>query len=140
MAFLRMLSETFTGSSPGVMSTIYFPIRLSGGFLVSLVLLLFCIFLMRRRNTSSSPLPPSPPAEPFIGHARKLPQTHSWKTYATWGRSYGDVVYASALGHSMLIINSVEAARDLLEKRGTTFSDRPYSPVLDLYARFRIFK
>lgn len=34
-------------------------------------------------------LPPSPPAEPIIGHARKIPIGDAHKTYAEWGKKYG---------------------------------------------------
>ncbi|KAH8114914.1 cytochrome P450 [Phellopilus nigrolimitatus] len=77
-------------------------------------------------------MPPSPPTDFLIGHARKIPRRESWKTYSEWMKTCGDVIFAHALGHSMVILNSVEAARDLLEKRSMFFSDRPYVPIIYL--------
>ena len=37
----------------------------------------------------------------------------------------GDMMYISALGKGLLIINSQRVATDLLEKRSNIFSDRP---------------
>lgn len=36
-----------------------------------------------------------------------------------------DVIYTKVLGQHMLSLNSVEAATDLLDKRGLNYSDRP---------------
>jgi len=41
------------------------------------------------------------------------------------GKEYGPLVYYNVLGKSMLIVNSYEAAKELLEKRGKIYSDRP---------------
>ena len=37
----------------------------------------------------------------------------------------GDVMYFRALGRSIVVLNSVEAAVDLLDKRSSIYSDRP---------------
>jgi hypothetical protein len=42
-----------------------------------------------------------------------------------WRDQYGDLVYANLAGTSILVINSPEAARDLLVERGAQNSDRP---------------
>ena len=36
-----------------------------------------------------------------------------------------DVVYMKALGSHLLVLNSFEAARDLLDKKGALYSSRP---------------
>ena len=40
-------------------------------------------------------------------------------------KSVGDVVYASLLGRSFIVLNSPEAINELLEKRSANYSDRP---------------
>jgi hypothetical protein len=37
----------------------------------------------------------------------------------------GDVVYLGGLGNSVVILNSLEAMNDLLDKRSTNYSHRP---------------
>jgi hypothetical protein len=36
----------------------------------------------------------------------------------------GDVIYFNALGKSIVVLNSVEAAVDLMDKRSSIYSDR----------------
>lgn len=42
-----------------------------------------------------------------------------------YSRSSGNLVYVSVLGQPVIIINSVKAAVDLLEKKSSSYSDRP---------------
>ena len=37
----------------------------------------------------------------------------------------GDIVYVHVLGKPIVILNSIDAAKELLEKRGVNYSDRP---------------
>jgi hypothetical protein len=37
---------------------------------------------------------------------------------------YGDMIYMNVLGTKMVILNSLDDARQLLEKRGQTYSNR----------------
>ena len=53
-----------------------------------LVLLGFLI-LKRSRDARRDRLPPGPPADPIIGHARFIPPQYSWKTFAEWGKTWG---------------------------------------------------
>lgn len=45
----------------------------------------------------------------------------------------GDVIYLNALGKDIVVLNSEQAANDLLDKRSANYSDRSYMPVYDLY-------
>lgn len=43
---------------------------------------------------SSKPkLPPSPPGDPIIGHARMIPPDQPYKVYAKWAKAYGMKFY-----------------------------------------------
>ena len=58
------------------------------------------------------------------------------KTYGLNLLGEGDVIYINLLGRPAIILNTLQAARDLFEKSGTNFSDRPYFLVMnDLYVR-----
>ncbi|KAH8116042.1 cytochrome P450 [Phellopilus nigrolimitatus] len=85
-----------------------------------------------RTNERTGHLPPGPPADFIIGHARKLPRESAWKTYAEWGKSYGDVMSAYAFGTTLIVLNSVASAHDILVRRSTIFSDRPWLPVFEM--------
>ncbi|EJD06403.1 cytochrome P450 [Fomitiporia mediterranea MF3/22] len=85
--------------------------------------------LYTRGHAVALRLPPSPPKDFLLGHARKVPFYKGWEVYAKWNEEYGDVICTQVLGRSMIVLNSITAARDLLEKRSNTFSDRPFLPV-----------
>ncbi|KZT71079.1 cytochrome P450 [Daedalea quercina L-15889] len=54
-----------------------------------------------------------------------MPKEREWLTFTDWGKTYGEVVYASLLGRSFIILNSPDAINELLEKRSANYSDRP---------------
>ncbi|KAF4586172.1 hypothetical protein EYR38_010446 [Pleurotus pulmonarius] len=82
-------------------------------------------------HSSSRHYPPGPKSDPLIGNLRQIPLEHQERTFSDWGTRYGDVVYARLLGKEMIILNTLQAARDLLEKRSAIYSDRPRSVLLE---------
>ncbi|KAF4570982.1 hypothetical protein EYR36_008309 [Pleurotus pulmonarius] len=77
------------------------------------------------RSMKRPPLPPGPPADPLIGHLRVLPTEKHAEVYLEWSKIYGDVMHLKVFGRNMIVLNSVQAATDLLEKRSAKYSDRP---------------
>ncbi|RDB17679.1 hypothetical protein Hypma_001255 [Hypsizygus marmoreus] len=96
---------------------------------VSLVVIVLW-FTGKRRNPA--PLPPGPPGDPVLGHLRHIPQEHAELQFHEWGKIYGDVIHLDLLGRSLIILNGVQAAVDLLDKRSANYSDRPRFVVLEL--------
>jgi hypothetical protein len=45
----------------------------------------------------------------------------------------GDVLYGSALGNHVVILNKWEDAEELLENRSVKYSDRPWIPMIEKY-------
>ncbi|GLB45029.1 putative cytochrome p450 [Lyophyllum shimeji] len=90
--------------------------------------------VLRDRLSSKKrvPLPPGPPADPFIGHLRLVPSEGQDVFFYKLGKQYGDVVQLRVLGRSLIILNSVQAANDLLDKRSANYSDRPDLPIYEL--------
>ena len=43
----------------------------------------------------------------------------------------GDVIYTSLFGRPVVVLNSIDAVRDLLDKRGSNYSSRPKSVLYD---------
>ncbi|KAL0945487.1 hypothetical protein HGRIS_000973 [Hohenbuehelia grisea] len=99
--------------------------------LVFIVVTLYALEHVRRRR-----MPPGPPADPLIGNLRVLPTTNEGVVFHEWAKKYGDVVYVHALGRSIVILDSVTAATDLLEKRSSIYSDRPNFTVFWLMGYF----
>jgi hypothetical protein len=44
----------------------------------------------------------------------------------------GDIISINTMGQTVVVLNSLEIAKDLLEKRGTIYSDRPWIPVVEM--------
>ncbi|KAK7046145.1 hypothetical protein VNI00_007148 [Paramarasmius palmivorus] len=44
----------------------------------------------------------------------------------------GDVMYLKVFNREMIVLNSIEAAHDLLDKRSANYSSRPYFPILEM--------
>lgn len=106
--------------------------RLADYALVIVVLALLRAYLVRRRNPSGLPLPPGPKPLPIIGNIFDIPKRASWETYAQWGQQYGGIMSLKVLGRTIVVLNSHKVARDLLEKRGTIYSDRPALPSFEM--------
>ncbi|PPQ83215.1 Dimethyltryptamine 4-hydroxylase (PsiH) [Psilocybe cyanescens] len=98
------------------------------------LLLAGCIYYINARRVRRSHLPPGPPGIPipFIGNMFDMPSESPWLTFLQWGRDYQtDILYVDAGGSEMIILNSLEAITDLLEKRGSIYSGRLESTMVN---------
>ncbi|KAG2008668.1 cytochrome P450 [Coprinopsis cinerea AmutBmut pab1-1] len=85
-----------------------------------------------RRRRRNLPLPPGPKGLPILGNLLQIPFEYPWKMYAEWKKQYGDIIYLEALGQKILVLNSLETIEALLVKRAANYSDRSWSPIIDL--------
>jgi hypothetical protein len=46
----------------------------------------------------------------------------------------GDIIYLRVYSQDIVVICSLSAVKDLFEKRGQTYSDRPQLPITEMYA------
>ncbi|KAJ7896557.1 cytochrome P450 [Mycena leptocephala] len=89
------------------------------------------IFHLRPQRQSLKP-PPGPPKDPFIGHLRHMPATQAPLVFHEWAKTYGDVMQLQVLGRSIIILDTHQAAADLLDKKGSIYSDRPEFPLYNI--------
>ncbi|KAI0687448.1 cytochrome P450 [Cytidiella melzeri] len=87
--------------------------------------LLTAIKRASRKARNRLPYPPGPPGLPIIGNVHQLPQDFQEQKFSEWARQYGDIVFLRMFGTPAIVLNSVQVARELLEKRGAIYSERP---------------
>lgn len=108
-----------------------------------------------RARSRGRPLPPGPPALPFIGNVLNLPRVKQWIGFLELSAYYGkpdyrlprlcisrrtdarywatgDIIHINILGQTMLILNSADSVFELLDKRAANTSDRHENPMVEL--------
>lgn len=105
------------------------------------------IRIYRRRGRP--PYPPGPRPLPLVGNLFDIPKEFSWLSYAQLSKKHGMVYFGgkAALTEGMagdvlcfrvfdkviVVLNSLKANKDLLEKRAEMYSDRPVIPIVEMY-------
>lgn len=112
-------------------------------FLIYLALCYVIYFSAVRvsKYMSRRPYPPGPRGIPFLGNVM-FPGHEAHKTFVAMGQTYGtsprpystgpitmsspgsDIIHLNVLGTHLVILNTVDAARALLEKKSAIYSDR----------------
>ena len=105
----------------------------------------------RRRGR---PYPPGPPPRPIIGNLLDIPKGFSWLSYMRLSKKYGanhvaarlllterisgDIISFRVFGRVIVVLNSIKATKDLLERRGDIYSDRAVLPICEMYVFFYV--
>ncbi|KAF9553648.1 cytochrome P450 [Agrocybe pediades] len=79
------------------------------------------------------PYPPGPWPKPLIANLLDMPQKGAPTAYLDMGKKYNsDIIHLEVMGYHFVILNKLEDAEELLEKRAKIYSDRPVMPILKL--------
>ncbi|CCM02014.1 uncharacterized protein FIBRA_04090 [Fibroporia radiculosa] len=107
---------------------IAFRITLHANFLITSATFGFAYVFARWILTSRKMqgIAPGPPLWPVIGNATHIPTESPWLTFSKWAQTYGDIIHLDAMGQPIIILNSIQAAKDLLDKRSSIYSGRPH--------------
>ncbi|KAF4499906.1 cytochrome p450 [Fusarium agapanthi] len=73
--------------------------------------------------------PPGPPTLPIIGNLHQIPNRKRHIQFQKWAEEYGSI-YSLILGTKvMIVLNTDQTVKDLVDKRGGIYSSRPESYV-----------
>jgi hypothetical protein len=97
---------------------------------VALAALILYYVLIPSKKRSGLPLPPGPKPLPLVGNIFDLPPagTAEYKHWARHNELYGPISHLNVLGTPLIVLNDRDAMHDLLEKKSTKTSSRPWSP------------
>ncbi|TRM58959.1 cytochrome P450 [Schizophyllum amplum] len=88
-------------------------------------------FYARRRR--SIPLPPGPRKLPLIGNMLDMPTSFEWESYTKWAKALDtDILHLDVAGQSIIVLDTYDAAVELMEKRSKVYSSRPSLAMADL--------
>ncbi|KAJ6493612.1 cytochrome P450 [Mycena vitilis] len=100
------------------------PWALPGTLIVGGLGVCYLVFKFRRIRDGRR-RPPGPSLSWFRKDTVKMPTAYAWLVFADWQKRFGDVIYINVFRNPLLVVNSAEAAFDLLEKKSAIYSSRP---------------
>ncbi|SPO01733.1 related to O-methylsterigmatocystin oxidoreductase [Cephalotrichum gorgonifer] len=80
-------------------------------------------------TTRPKDFPPGPPTVPGIGNLHQIPLKQPFLKFTEWSKTYGDIIGLKAGSANLVILGSPLYVHELLDKRGTIYSGRPYSHI-----------
>ncbi|KZV94869.1 cytochrome P450 [Exidia glandulosa HHB12029] len=71
-------------------------------------------------------LPPGPRGWPLLGNLFDRPKAKDWLVYSQWTKVYGEgnIISLRILGHTLIVLNSAQDAKELLQTRAANYSSR----------------
>ncbi|KAF9011984.1 cytochrome P450 [Cyathus striatus] len=102
-------------------------LTLVGGIILCLV-----YWSMIGRSSRRAALPPGPKGLPIIGNMLDIPVEKSWLILRALSHRYNsDIIHINMLGQSTVILDSIEAATEILQKHSAKSSSRPNMPMIN---------
>lgn len=89
-------------------------------------LLLLALALIAYSRLTRPSFPPGPTPHPIIGNILDITPKELWLTAFKWARTYGPVTHIRIFNQSLIFLNTPKAVFDLLDKRGSIYSDKPH--------------
>ncbi|KAJ1306360.1 hypothetical protein OPQ81_007366 [Rhizoctonia solani] len=96
---------------------------------LSIPVILIVVDIIRKKRRG---LPPGPPSYPLIRQLLSVPTSFAYIEYRKLSRKLkSNVISFEFLGNTIVVLNSVESANDLLDKRSAIYSDRTSTTMLE---------
>ncbi|KAI1871228.1 uncharacterized protein JN550_004673 [Neoarthrinium moseri] len=127
MSFLTLIEEVLRLQTKNGYQTL-----LGIGIMVPLALFGLYIFYVPNTITDRRrlKLPPGPPGWPLIGNLYDFSDSEQVRyKVRQWHKKFGDVFYTRVGGVDYVWLSSPKAVKDLMDKRSSIYSSRPYLPL-----------
>ncbi|KAI1795388.1 cytochrome P450 [Ganoderma leucocontextum] len=98
--------------------------------IIGLAVLALVVLILRYLWQPKLRLPPGPSVLPVLGSVHHLTLEFQQKRFAELGKEFGDVIYFKLFRTPAIVLNSLESARELLDKRSAKYSDRTRAVLL----------
>ncbi|KAG9073794.1 hypothetical protein FRC06_011150, partial [Ceratobasidium sp. 370] len=109
----------------------YSPTPLTAASVGAVASVLIPYVLWRRRSSARIPLPPSPISYPLIGNILSMPRKEEHLGFIETAQQLNSNIFSlSMFGIVIVVLNNVEDAVNLLEKRSSIYSDRAQTAML----------
>ncbi|RXW19792.1 hypothetical protein EST38_g6053 [Candolleomyces aberdarensis] len=95
------------------------------------ILSAYGLSLYLKKRAKHAPYPPGPKGYPIINNLLQIPKYHPWLAYADMAKQYGDMIFLRAFGQPILVLCSSKRINDLMDKRSSIYSGRPYSTMMN---------
>jgi cytochrome P450 len=86
------------------------------------------LYRYSRLSARGAKFPPGPRTLPFLGNLHQIPLRHPEQKFAEYARRFGALTGLKIGCQDMVILNTWQAVRDLVENKGAIYSSRPYIP------------
>ncbi|ELU08822.1 hypothetical protein CAPTEDRAFT_129227 [Capitella teleta] len=67
---------------------------------------------------------PGPKGLPFIGNVHQINRLQPWISLADWAKEYGPLIKVNVFGHVLIICNTFESVKEMLDTKGKDFGGR----------------
>ncbi|KZT13049.1 cytochrome P450 [Laetiporus sulphureus 93-53] len=91
------------------------------GFIASTTV---ALYVFNSRKTARHKLPPGPSGIPFFGNIFQVNVLKPYPQFRQWALEHGDIFYLRLGPQNVIVLNTPEAANELLVKRSSNYSSR----------------
>ncbi|KAJ5633479.1 cytochrome P450 oxidoreductase [Penicillium lividum] len=89
------------------------------------LVLVYGFYRLLQVGKRDSRLPPGPPTVPIFGNMLDIPTTGLGKKFKEWSNQYGKIYSLKVGPGTMIVICDRKAVHELIDKKGSIYSDRP---------------